>query len=75
MFGRYRRFSLSRQAIQLGLLWQLDVFQTSTHAKGQIWIPQINWLLLISVVGLVLGFQSSRRLGDAAVLGLRTITF
>src|SRR6202048_2568238 len=70
-------FSLSRQAIQLGLMPPLDIFQTSTRARGQIYIAQINWLLLIAVVALVLGFQSSSALASAygfAVTGTMTIT-
>src|SRR5207245_11049688 len=70
-------FSLSRQAIQLGLMPPLDLFQTSTRAQGQIYIPQVNWLLLIAVLALVLGFQSSSALASAygfAVTGTMTIT-
>jgi KUP system potassium uptake protein len=70
-------FSLSRQAIQLGLMPPLDIFQTSTRERGQIYIPQVNWLLLIAVVALVLGFQSSSALASAygfAVTGTMTIT-
>ncbi len=70
-------FSLSRQAIQLGLMPPLDVFQTSTRAHGQIYIAQTNWLLLIAVVALVLGFQSSSALASAygfAVTGTMSIT-
>jgi KUP system potassium uptake protein len=70
-------FSLSRQAIQLGLMPRLDIFQTSTRAHGQIYIPQVNWLLLIAVLALVLGFQSSSALASAygfAVTGTMTIT-
>jgi KUP system potassium uptake protein len=70
-------FSLSRQAIQLGLLPQLDVFQTSTQARGQIYIPQINWLLLVAVLALVLGFGSSSALASAygfAVTGTMALT-
>jgi KUP system potassium uptake protein len=70
-------FSLSRQAIQLGLMPPLDIFQTSTRTHGQIYIAQVNWLLLIAVVALVLGFQSSSALASAygfAVTGTMTIT-
>ncbi|HXC12833.1 MAG TPA: potassium transporter Kup [Stellaceae bacterium] len=70
-------FSLSRQAIQLSLLPQLDVFQTSTQARGQIYIPQINWLLLVAVLALVVGFGSSSALASAygfAVTGTMTLT-
>ena len=70
-------FSLSRQAMQLGLMPPLDVFQTSTRERGQIYIPQVNWLLLIAVLALVLGFQSSSALASAygfAVTGTMTNT-
>jgi KUP system potassium uptake protein len=70
-------FSLSRQAIQLGLMPLLDIFQTSTRAHGQIYIAEVNWLLLIAVVALVLGFQSSSALASAygfAVTGTMAIT-
>jgi KUP system potassium uptake protein len=70
-------FSLSRQAIQLGLMPLLDIFQTSTRALGQIYIAQINWLLLVAVISLVLGFESSSALASAygfAVTGTMTIT-
>lgn len=70
-------FSLSRQAMQLGLLPQLDVFQTSAQARGQIYIPQVNWLLLVAVLALVLGFRSSSALASAygfAVTGTMTLT-
>jgi KUP system potassium uptake protein len=70
-------FSLSRQAIQLGLMPPLDIFQTSTRERGQIYIPQVNWLLLIAVLALVLGFQSSSALASAygfAITGTMTIT-
>jgi KUP system potassium uptake protein len=70
-------FSLSRQAIQLGLIPPLDIFQTSTRERGQIYIPQVNWLLLIAVLALVLGFQSSSALASAygfAVTGTMTVT-
>ncbi len=70
-------FSLTRQAIQLGLMPQLDVFQTSVQARGQIYIPQVNWLLLVAVLALVLSFRSSSALASAygfAVTGTMTLT-
>src|SRR6516225_7177567 len=70
-------FSVSRQAIQLGLMPLLDIFQTSARARGQIYIPQVNWLLLTAVLALVLGFQSSSALASAygfAVTGTMTIS-
>ena len=70
-------FSLTRQAMQLHLMPRLDVLQTSAHMSGQIYIPQINWLLLAAVLALVLGFQSSSALAAAygfAVTGTMVIT-
>ena len=55
-------FSLSRQAIQLGLLPRLDVRHTSDEHAGQIFMPQINLMLLIGVIFLVVLFGSSSSL-------------
>ena len=70
-------FSLSQQAMQLGLLPRLDVHQTSDEAIGQVYVPQINWLLMACVIGLVLAFGSSDNLAAAygiAVAGTMVIT-
>jgi KUP system potassium uptake protein len=58
-------FSLSRQAIQLGLLPRMAIRHTSEEHSGQIYMPAVNWGLLISVLALVLLFQSSTRLASA----------
>jgi KUP system potassium uptake protein len=58
-------FSLSRQAVQLGLLPPLTVRQTSEHESGQIYLPGINALLFIGVLVLMLTFRSSERLATA----------
>jgi KUP system potassium uptake protein len=70
-------FSLSQQAMQLSLLPRLDVRQTSEEAIGQVYVPQINWLLMICVIGLVLAFRSSDALASAygiAVVGTMLVT-
>jgi KUP system potassium uptake protein len=70
-------FSLSQQAMQLSLLPRLDVHQTSDEAIGQVYVPQINWLLMVCVIGLVLAFGSSDNLAAAygiAVAGTMVIT-
>ncbi|MBV8746803.1 MAG: KUP/HAK/KT family potassium transporter, partial [Xanthobacteraceae bacterium] len=64
-------FSLSQQAMQLSLLPRLDVRQTSAESIGQVYVPQINWLLALGVIGLVLGFQSSEAL--AAAYGIAVV--
>lgn len=58
-------FSLASQAIQLGLLPRLSIFHTSDTQSGQIFMPQINALLLVGVVILVLEFGSSSALAGA----------
>ncbi|MBI1723635.1 MAG: potassium transporter Kup [Gemmatimonadetes bacterium] len=58
-------FSLTRQAVQLGLSPRLTVVHTSAREIGQIYVPAINWTLLISSIALVFGFGSSSRLGAA----------
>jgi KUP system potassium uptake protein len=70
-------FSMTRQAVQLGYLPRLEIRHTSEQEIGQIYVPRINVLLLITVVGLVLGFRSSDNLGAAygiAVTGTMSIT-
>lgn len=58
-------FSLSRQAVQLGLLPPLTVRQTSRREGGQVYLPAINALLLIGVLAVMLAFGSSDRLSTA----------
>ena len=58
-------YSLTSQAIQLGYCPRIQIKFTSEHEKGQIYIPNINWLLLIAVVTLVLVFRSSSALASA----------
>ena len=70
-------FSLSRQAVQLGYLPRLDVRHTSATEIGQVYVPPINWGLLLAVIILVLFFRSSDNLGAAygiAVSGMMLIT-
>ncbi len=58
-------FSLTRQAIQMGYLPRLKVVHTSSRHFGQIYVPQVNRLLMIATLGLVLGFQTSSKLAAA----------
>jgi KUP system potassium uptake protein len=70
-------FSLTQQASQLGYLPRLRIVHTSEKAIGQIYVPWINWALLVSVLTLVFAFKSSAALGYAygmAVTGTITIT-
>ncbi len=58
-------FSLSRQAVQLGFLPRMTIHHTSPHAEGQIYVPAVNWALLVFVAAVVVAFGSSARLGSA----------
>jgi KUP system potassium uptake protein len=55
-------FSLTRQAIQLGYLPRMRVIHTDQSQIGQVYIPEVNWMLLMGVVLLVLGFGDSSSL-------------
>ena len=58
-------FSLTRQAIQMGYCPRLTITHTSEKQIGQIYVPFINWALLIAVILLVIGFKSSSNLAGA----------
>jgi KUP system potassium uptake protein len=61
-------FSLTRQAIQLGYCPRLFIDHTSAHEIGQVYVPQVNWALMISTIAIVIGFGSST--GLAAAYGI-----
>jgi KUP system potassium uptake protein len=70
-------YSMTRQAIQLGYLPRMDIEHTSARTFGQIYIPAVNWTLLVIVTIAVIGFGSSSRLANAygvAVMGTMLIT-
>ena len=69
-------FSITHQAMQLGFMPRLSIRHTSETEAGQIYIPVVNWALMVAVVILVLTFQSSSNLASAygiAVTGAVTI--
>ena len=65
-------FSLTRQAVQLGYSPRVGIVHTSQEEIGQIYIPSINWVLMVATIGLVLGFQESTNL--AAAYGVAVTT-
>ena len=70
-------YSMTRQAIQLGLLPRLEIRHTSEAQFGQIYIPRVNLLLLLGVLMLVVQFRSSGALASAygiAVTGTMVVT-
>lgn len=70
-------YSMTQQAVQLGLLPRLDIRRTSETEKGQIYIPAVNWLLMLAVLFLVAAFRNSSALASAygiAVTGTMVVT-
>ncbi|MES2547114.1 MAG: potassium transporter Kup [Pseudomonadota bacterium] len=70
-------FSVSRQALQLGYLPRMHIQHTSESEQGQVYMPRVNWGLMIAVMALVIGFGSSGDLAAAygiAVTGDMVIT-
>jgi KUP system potassium uptake protein len=58
-------FSLTRQAVQLGYSPRVEIIHTSSREIGQIYVPGVNWALMLACVGLVWGFKSSAALASA----------
>ena len=70
-------FSMTQQAIRLGYLPRMTVLHTSATERGQVYVPAVNWLLMVAIIGLVVGFQNSSNLASAygiAVTGTFVIT-
>lgn len=72
-------FSLTRQAVQLGYLPRLNIVHTSHREMGQIYVPSVNWALMVGVLWLVIEFKSSSELasayGAAIILTMAITTF
>ncbi len=58
-------FSMTRQAMQLGWLPATSIRQTSDEIYGQIYAPEVNWLMMVATLGVTIGFASSARLAGA----------
>ncbi|MDB4987329.1 MAG: Kup system potassium uptake protein [Myxococcaceae bacterium] len=70
-------YSLTQQAVQLGYLPRMTIIHTSGDMEGRIYVPQVNTLLMVSCIGLVIGFRTSSALGAAygiAVTGTMAVT-
>jgi KUP system potassium uptake protein len=65
-------FSLTRQATMLGIMPRFQILHTSAHEIGQIYVPIVNWMLMICTILLVLGFRTSTNL--AAAYGVAVTT-
>ncbi len=69
-------YSVTKQAVQLGYLPRMNILHTSVKQIGQIYIPSVNWILLVAVIAAVIGFGSSSNLASAygvAVVGTMLI--
>ena len=58
-------FSLTQQSIQLGFLPRMQIWHTTSHTIGQIYVPVVNWLLAVATLGAVIGFGTSDALAGA----------
>jgi KUP system potassium uptake protein len=70
-------YSMTQQAIQLGYLPRMAINHTSAGTMGQIYVPAVNWTLLVIVMAAVIGFGSSSRLASAygvSVMGTMLVT-
>ncbi len=65
-------FSLTRQAVQMGYLPRLRIEHTSPSQIGQVYLPAVNWGLMVACLLLVLGFGSSSRLASAYGVAVTT---
>ncbi len=65
-------FSLTRQAIQLGYLPRMEIVHTSKAEIGQIYIPSVNWALMLATIALVLGFRTSSNIAGAYGVAVST---
>ena len=74
-------YSLTRQAVQLAYLPRVRIQHTSAREIGQIYIPSVNWILMICAIGLVIGFREATNLAGAygvavtATMGVTTLLF
>ena len=66
-------FSLTQQAVQLGYLPRLKIVHTNSHVRGQIYMPQVNYLLMVACLSLVLSFKSSSKLASAYGLSVSMV--
>lgn len=58
-------FSLTRQAVQMGYIPRVTIIHTSASTEGQIYVPEVNWMMMIVCIGLVLVFRASSGLAGA----------
>jgi KUP system potassium uptake protein len=68
-------YSMTKQAVQLGFLPRMQVLYTSAKESGQIYLPEVNWVLLVAVVLATVGFGSSTALAGAYGIAVTVTMF
>lgn len=74
-------YSLTQQAVQLGFLPRMQIVHTSSETQGQIYIPQVNWAMMVACLSVVLAFGNSNRLAGAygiavsATMGISSVLY
>lgn len=58
-------FSIIQQSLALGCFPRVKIVHTSAKYEGQVYIPEINYLLMLACIGVTLGFKSTARIGNA----------
>ncbi|KAE8698899.1 Potassium transporter 10 [Hibiscus syriacus] len=66
-------FSIIKQCSSLGCFPKVKIVHTSSKIHGQIYIPEINWLLMVLCLAVTIGFRDTRRLGNASGLAVITV--
>lgn len=68
-------FSIVKQCNALGCFPRVKIVHTSKHIKGQIYVPEINWILMILTLAVAVGFQDTTLIGNAYGLACMTVMF
>lgn len=68
-------FSIVKQCHALGCFPRVKIVHTSRHIRGQIYIPEINWILMILTLAIAIGFQDTTTIGNAYGLACMTVMF
>jgi len=66
-------FSIIKQCSSLGCFPRVKIIHTSSKIHGQIYIPEINWLLMVLCLAVTVGFRDTRRMGNASGMTIHSI--
>jgi KUP system potassium uptake protein len=65
-------FSMIKQCASLGCFPRVKIIHTSAKAHGQIYIPEINWIMMILCLAVTIGFRNTKHLGNASGMSMLT---